>query len=298
METKLIPFTMTAFDPTGRTIEGYANVFGVRDLGGDIVHPGAFAKTLAERGGKVRLLWQHNPNEPLGPILDLHEDPKGLYIKAVISDTARGRDALALVKDNAFDGFSIGYDPIKGGLDYTKEADGSTTRNLREVKLWEVSLVTFPMNEASTVTSLKSADGWEGKPYGVIHEGDKWRVYKLDAEGKPTGDPLGEHDTEEEARAQQRAVYANEGGKERQKAGRRMRGDMRAKLGTIQAALDELSAWADYMDEHPEDMPGMPMDETPEAPKSADAAGPVTPPTEALLDDIDFQLKQIELLKE
>lgn len=295
MEIKLIPFTTTAFDPTGRTIEGYANVFGVKDLGGDIVHPGAFAKTLAERGGQVKFLWQHDPGEPIGKVLEMREDTKGLYVKAVVSDTQRGRDALALMKDNAIDGLSIGYDPIKGGLDYAKDADGNTIRNLREVKLWEFSLVTFPMNEASTVTSLKSADGWEGKPYNVFREGDKWRVYKVDAEGKPTGDMLGEHDSEESARRQVRAIYANEAPKS--KSGRRMRADMRTKLGEIQAALDELSGWADYLDQ--QEAGDEPITPLADMPKSANAAGPVIPPTDkALLEDIDFQLKQIALLKE
>jgi len=121
-----------------------------------VIHPNAFRKTLAERGGKVRFLWQHDPGEPLGKPLEMHEDEKGLFVRAAISDTARGRDALALLKDEAIEGLSIGYDPVKGGTDYTKDdGTGDTTRNLRELKLWEFSLATFPANEEAQVTAVK-----------------------------------------------------------------------------------------------------------------------------------------------
>lgn len=283
---------MTNLDTAGRTIEGYANTFGNIDQGGDVVHPGAFSKTLAERGGAIKFLWQHNPAEPIGKPVEIREDPKGLFVKAVISDTMRGRDALALLKDGAISGLSIGYDAIKGGTDYSKTDTGETVRNLREVKLWEFSLVTFPMNEAAGVTALKAIDGYEGKPYNVFRDGDKWRVYKVDENGDPTGDPLGEHDDEASARRQVRAIYANENNG---KAGRRLRGAMREKLAAMRSTLDELEAWADYEDAHPEEPPDATIE------KSAAGAGPDTPPTQdnaTLLQEIEFQLKQIELSKE
>jgi hypothetical protein len=156
-EYKTLPFEVTNINAEGRTIEGYASVFGNVDLGGDIVHPGAFRKTLAERGNKVRFFWQHNRNEPLGKPIEMHEDARGLFFKAIISDTVRGRDALALLKDGAISGLSIGYDPIPGGTDIGKTADGQTVRNLRELRLWEVSLCSLPMNEAAEVLALKAA---------------------------------------------------------------------------------------------------------------------------------------------
>lgn len=155
-EYKTLPFDLTNMDWEGRTIEGYAAMFGNIDLGGDVIHPGAFRKTLAERGNKVRLLWQHDRGEPLGKPLEIREDERGLFIKAVISDTQRGRDALALLRDGAIEGLSIGYDAIPGGTDISKDAaTGQTVRNLRELRLYEFSLVTFPMNEAAAVTALK-----------------------------------------------------------------------------------------------------------------------------------------------
>jgi HK97 family phage prohead protease len=156
MERKVLDFTVGALDFTGRTVEGYASIFGNVDLGDDVIHPGAFAKTLAERGNKVKFFWQHDPAEPLGRVLELQEDARGLFFKAVVSDTARGRDALALLRDGAISGMSIGYDPIAGGVDFVKTADGRTLRNLREVRLWEVSLVSMPMNESANVTALKA----------------------------------------------------------------------------------------------------------------------------------------------
>jgi len=155
-EYKTFDFTVKDFDYEGRTVEGYASVFNVRDLGGDIVHFGAFTKTLIERGNKVRFLWQHDIHEPIGKPLEIREDERGLFFKAIISDTSRGRDSLSLLRDQAITGLSIGYDSIKGGTDYSKTADGETVRNLRELRLWEVSLVSMPMCEEAEILSLKT----------------------------------------------------------------------------------------------------------------------------------------------
>ena len=156
-EYKELPFEITNLDMTGRTIEGYAAIFGNVDLGNDVIHSGAFRKTLAERGNKVRFFWQHDRNEPLGKPIEMREDAKGLFVKAIVSDTARGRDALALLKDGAITGLSIGYDAIPGGTDVSKAEDGRVVRNLRELRLWEFSLVSLPMNEQAEVLALKAA---------------------------------------------------------------------------------------------------------------------------------------------
>jgi hypothetical protein len=81
-----------------------------------------------------------------------------LYFKAAISDTQRGRDALALLNDGAIEGISIGYEAVKGAIEYEKAADGRTIRHLKELKLYEFSLVTFPMNELAEITALKEQE--------------------------------------------------------------------------------------------------------------------------------------------
>jgi HK97 family phage prohead protease len=154
IEYKAVPFEVTGLDIEGRTLEGYAAVFGNRDLVGDVIHRRAFTKTLAERGNKVNFLWQHDKKEPIGRPLEMKEDSRGLFVRALISRTRRGEDALELLADDAISGLSIGYDPVKGGTDYSKQ-DGQTTRNLRELKLYEFSLTTFPANEQAQVTALK-----------------------------------------------------------------------------------------------------------------------------------------------
>ena len=270
MEHKTLSFEIKAIDYTGRTLEGYAAAFGNIDQVGDRIHPGAFAKTLAERGQKIKVLWQHDPTEPIGKLVEAREDGRGLYVKAVISDTQRGRDALALLRDGAIGEMSIGYDAVKGGMDYTKDTKGATIRNLREIKLYEFSLVTFPANEHAVVTGLKQQDvePEEGKPWRAVRDGDMWKVYKLDADGEPTGEALGEHESEDEAQAQVRALYASEadGKKKAVKVGRQLSAANVARikraLEALEEALDAAGVYGD--DEMEEEM----MD------KSAPAGGP------------------------
>jgi HK97 family phage prohead protease len=127
----------------GAVIEGYASVFGVADQGGDIVLAGAYAaslKRLGAEGRRVKMLWQHDPGQPLGVWDEICEDAHGLWVKGrVLTDLARGREAAALLAAGAIDGLSIGYRTIKA------DRDAKGRRLLAEVELWEVSLVTFPM---------------------------------------------------------------------------------------------------------------------------------------------------------
>ncbi|WP_420863759.1 HK97 family phage prohead protease [Algirhabdus cladophorae] len=127
----------------GVLVEGYASVFGKCDQGGDVVQPGAYAaslKALNAKGGTVKMLWQHNPAEPIGVWDTVHEDARGLYVKGrILADVEKGREAIALIEAGAIDGLSIGYRTVKA----TKDDKGR--RLLSELELWEVSLVTFPM---------------------------------------------------------------------------------------------------------------------------------------------------------
>jgi HK97 family phage prohead protease len=127
----------------GTVIAGYASLFGATDQGGDVVEKGAYAaslKRLEAKGGRVKMLWQHDPAEPIGVWDEVREDARGLFVKGrILTDVARGREAAALIGAGAIDGLSIGYRTIKA----SKDAGG--LRRLAELELWEVSLVTFPM---------------------------------------------------------------------------------------------------------------------------------------------------------
>lgn len=152
-EYKTLLFNVDDYDEEQGIFSGYGSVFGNVDDGGDIVEPGAFTKTIAEGFERVKILALHNDSLlPIGRPLEVREDSKGLYIKAKISDTAMGRDVKVLLKDGVLNELSIGYDPIV--FDY----DETGIRHLREVKLWEVSVVTWAMNPEATVIGYKAAE--------------------------------------------------------------------------------------------------------------------------------------------
>ena len=127
----------------GVLIEGYASLFGKCDQGGDVVQTGAYAASLAkisDAGGTVKMLWQHDPAQPIGVWDEVREDAQGLYVKGrILADVDKGREAIALIDAGAIDGLSIGYRTVKAAK------DGKGRRLLSELELWEVSLVTFPM---------------------------------------------------------------------------------------------------------------------------------------------------------
>ncbi len=140
-------------------IEGYASVFERLDGGHDIVLPGAFARTLAERPpSSIKLLWQHDPKQPVGIVEELREDARGLHVRArLLPELKRGREALALIEAGALDGLSIGYRTVKARHDASSGA-----RLIEEIDLWEISLVTFPMQPAARIRALKAATPHQG----------------------------------------------------------------------------------------------------------------------------------------
>lgn len=133
--------------------EGYASLFGVVDLGRDMVMPGAFAESLARRGvSGVRLLWQHDPAEPIGAWTTLREDARGLFARGRLNlGVARARELVALMRQGAVDGLSIGF---KVGGARTDPRSG--VRRLHKVDLWEISLVTFPLLPQARVAAVKA----------------------------------------------------------------------------------------------------------------------------------------------
>ncbi len=126
----------------GFPVEGYACLFGVADLGRDVILPGAFAESLARRRPEgVRLLYQHDPAEPLGVWDELFEDARGLYVRGRLSlKVGRAREVAALVAEGAIDGLSIGYKAVAARTD-----PKTRLRRISRIDLWEVSIVTFPM---------------------------------------------------------------------------------------------------------------------------------------------------------
>lgn len=134
-------------------IRGYASLFDRPDQAGDRIERGAFALSLTRKtAAGVRMLWQHDPAQPIGVWTQLREDRRGLYAEGRIAlDTRLGRDVFALLKAQAVDGLSIGFRtrrarPISGGR---------AKRSLSEIDLWEISVVTFPMQEAARVIEAR-----------------------------------------------------------------------------------------------------------------------------------------------
>jgi hypothetical protein len=134
--------------------EGYASLFGVVDLGRDLVLPGAFRACLAKRpASAIKLLWQHDPGQPIGVWREIREDATGLLVRGQLDlSLAKAREAHRLMRSGAVDGLSIGFrtevakpDPVTG------------IRRLVRLDLWEVSIVTFPMLPGARVAAVKQA---------------------------------------------------------------------------------------------------------------------------------------------
>lgn len=134
--------------------EGYASLFDLPDLSRDVVEPGAFAACLDRRGpGGIRMLWQHDPREPIGQWLTLREDGRGLFVRGRLSlSVARAREVRALMRDGAVDGLSIGFRAVKARSDPRMRS-----RRLLEIDLWEISVVTFPLLPQARVAAVKAA---------------------------------------------------------------------------------------------------------------------------------------------
>jgi HK97 family phage prohead protease len=138
------------------TIEGYGSVFGDLDSYSDVVAPNAFKRTLTEAkniGRMPAMLWQHNPEQPIGVWTEMREDNHGLVVKGKLADTTMGRDAHNLMKLGALTGLSIGYVTVES------EVDKKTgVRTLLDVDLIEVSPVTFPALDSARISSVKNAE--------------------------------------------------------------------------------------------------------------------------------------------
>lgn len=135
-------------DTVKGSIQGYFAVFGNVDSDKDMIMPGAFKKTIAENGKRIKHLWQHDPWKPMAAP-NVTEDSYGLLFDSTISKTSWGKDALQLYVDGVIDEHSIGYQVIR-------EAKKDSYNELQELKLWEGSSVTWGANERALVNGIKS----------------------------------------------------------------------------------------------------------------------------------------------
>jgi HK97 family phage prohead protease len=159
VEHSNVSFEIKAVNEETGTIEGYASTWSI-DQGNDIITKGAFAKTIKERvpAGKVKLLDSHrwDATSTIGTIVEATEDDHGLYIKAKFSSSPDAQAIRTKVMEGHLDRMSIGYIAVKERFENDKVH--GTVRILDEVKLYEVSVVAFPMNEEAQITSVKSLD--------------------------------------------------------------------------------------------------------------------------------------------
>ncbi|PSJ61653.1 HK97 family phage prohead protease [Pseudaminobacter soli (ex Li et al. 2025)] len=163
-ERKRLDLAVETVEPDG-TFSGYASLFGKVDLGKDVVERGAFARSLKARGASgIRMLFQHDPNEPIGAWTEIREDARGLFVRGRLAkDVGRARDVLNLMRGGALDGLSIGFHAVR-----TRRDAASGVRRILEADLWEISIVTFPMLPEARVETVK------GRQLPTIREFESW----------------------------------------------------------------------------------------------------------------------------
>lgn len=177
-----------------RTIRGFFAVMGVLDAHGDIIRSGAFAKSIAQRASRIRVLWQHDASlPPIGKVLSIREvareslppfflrrfpDAEGaLYAEVRILPTARGDEILAGIREGAINEASIGFESL---LDQIEIRDGRRVRHLKEIRLWDISPVNWAANEAAWL--FRKMEGKAVVPFkdtGTADEDAPWEKPNL-----------------------------------------------------------------------------------------------------------------------
>ncbi len=152
-------FLLKAVNDAKGRIEGYASLYNVEDSEADLVLPGAFDASLKEwtRAGRTPpLLWQHDQTQPIGIWQFIKSDASGLFVRGqlFVNEIARAAEAYALLKRGALPGLSIGYRPEVARRDAKRGL-----RLLERIRLYEISLVTFPALESARVSAVKADDG-------------------------------------------------------------------------------------------------------------------------------------------
>ena len=135
-------------DEKNGIVKGYGSVFGNVDSDGDIINKGAYKKTIQENGSRVKYLYQHDMDKPIGKMINLEEDDKGLVFEAQVPKTRLGLDVIELMKAGVITENSVGILPIQKGMN-------GQYRELNEVKLFEISAVTLAANDQAMILDVK-----------------------------------------------------------------------------------------------------------------------------------------------
>lgn len=184
MKTKHFELKVKSADVEEGVISGYASVFGNVDSYGDIVVKGAFSRFLAEsraRGKVISVFYGHNMEDPkanIGWVMELREDERGLWFKAQLdlSGDTYGRLVYAQLKDGRLDSLSFGFRVING-------ANTEAGYELRDLELYEISVVPIPANQEALITEVKAGRAISAKNMDLIRRAYEALGELLDAYG-------------------------------------------------------------------------------------------------------------------
>ena len=181
-ETKRIAFQLKAVNDETGEIEGYGAAFNNLDSYKDIIEPGSFKRTINSAKATAKknnddflwvMLWQHDQDSPIGYWLDASEDANGLHVKGQLDlDVSLGQWAYSAIKKRYMRELSIGYDPV----DSERDANDKSVRHLKEIKLWEISPVTFAANDQAVITGVKNAGAG---PRSLKEFSDEYRAQQI-----------------------------------------------------------------------------------------------------------------------
>lgn len=169
VKTKHFELRVKSVDPEEGVVSGYASVFGNVDSYGDIVVKGAFSKSIekARKTGKViSVFYGHNMEDPranVGRVIELREDDHGLFFKAQLdlSGDTYGRLVYGQLKDGRLDSLSFGFSVISG-------ANTEAGYELRELELYEISVVPIPANQEALITEVKAGRAISARNMNLI----------------------------------------------------------------------------------------------------------------------------------
>lgn len=141
---------LSDYDEKNSIVKGYGSYFDNKDADDDIIMRGAYQKTIKENGERVKYLYQHNMMQPIGKMNELYEDEKGLVFVAEVPKTQLGKDVIELMKAGVITENSVGILPIQ-------KEDKGDYRELKEVKLFEISAVTLAANDQAKIMDVKGS---------------------------------------------------------------------------------------------------------------------------------------------